>query len=157
MSKIHIEQSDIIDAAPETVYAILSDYRVGHPAILPKPYFTELTVEQGGHGAGTVVLTRMKVLGREFVYHQVVSEPEPGRVLLETDTYTGQKTWFTLDPLNGGQQTRCTISSEFPASAGIMGFMERLMQPSVVRRIYKQELQNIAAYVTSKPTSAPTR
>ena len=29
-----------IDAAPERVFDILADYRVGHPAILPKRFFT---------------------------------------------------------------------------------------------------------------------
>ena len=37
---IHAEASMVIDARPEEIYAVVSDYRVGHPAILPRQYFT---------------------------------------------------------------------------------------------------------------------
>ncbi len=59
MNQIHAEASAVIEARPEKVYAILSDYRVSHPAILPKQYFTEVAVEQGGQGAGTIVRAHM--------------------------------------------------------------------------------------------------
>ncbi len=154
MGTMSVEQSRIIDATPEAVYAIVSDYRVGHPAILPKPYFTELTVEQGGQGTGTVLRTRMKVYGRVFVYHQKVTEPEPGRILLETDLITGQTTTFTVEPLDGGKRTRVTIASIFPLTPGIVGMVERLMQPSIVKRIYQQELDNLAEYARSQSVAA---
>ena len=76
---IQVQASEVINARPEDVYALLSDYQVGHPAILPKPYFTGLTVEKGGQGAGTIVITRLKVMGQEFVYRQAITEPEPLR------------------------------------------------------------------------------
>jgi hypothetical protein len=148
---IQVQASEMIDARPEAVYALLSDYKVGHPAILPKPYFTGLTVEKGGQGEGTIVITRLKVMGQEFVYRQAVTEPEPGRVLVETDTETGQFSSFTFEPVNGGKQTHLTIYSEFPDKAGFAGWMERLMQPLIVGRIYRQELRNIAAYFQSDP------
>src|SRR5688572_19050743 len=72
MSLIHVEASEIIDARAEDLYAIVRDYRVGHPAILPKPYFTELTVEKGGIGAGTVLRISMEIFGKQFSYHQLV-------------------------------------------------------------------------------------
>ncbi|MCI0395068.1 MAG: SRPBCC family protein [Chloroflexi bacterium] len=147
MSQIHVEASAVINARPEKIYGILSDYRVGHPAILPKPYFTELTVEEGGQGAGTVMRVRMKVMGVEVAYHLVVSEPEPGRVLVETDEAAGVVTTFTVEPLNGGQQSRVTIATDMRASPGLRGFMEKLMNPPVTRRIYRQELENLAEYV----------
>jgi hypothetical protein len=147
MNDILVETSDVIDARPEEIYAVISDYRVGHPAILPKPYFTNLTVESGGQGAGTVVHTHMKIFGQAFYYHQVVSEPEPGRVLVETDMNTGQFSSFTLEPLNNGQQTRVTIKSVFKASPGFKGWMERWMNPPVSRRIFQQELRNLADYL----------
>jgi hypothetical protein len=43
-----------IAAAPAQVYAIIANYREGHPRILPKE-FSGLTVEQGGIGAGTII------------------------------------------------------------------------------------------------------
>jgi hypothetical protein len=154
MSMIRSEASAVIDARPEELYAVVSDYRVGHPAILPKPYFTELTVEKGGQGAGTVIRTRMKVFGREYAFHQAVTEPEPGRVLVETDMDTGQFSSFTFEPLNAGKQTRVTIKAENPASPGIVGLLERLTQPAFNRRLFQQELRNLADYVRRKNAPA---
>src|SRR5258708_38211162 len=147
MSGIQAEYSTVIDARPEEIYAVLSDYRVGHPAILPKPPFTEYAVEKGGQGAGTIVMSRVKVFGREMSYHQVVSEPEPGRVLMEKDMDTGQYSSFTLDPLNGGKQTRVTIFCEMPLEPGLMGIMQKLTQAQYMRGLFKRELDNLANYV----------
>src|SRR5512134_2276283 len=104
MSHIFAEASAVIDAHPQEVYAILSDYRTGHPAILPSPYFTGLVVEKGGQGAGTLAHTTMKVLGVRREYHLAVTEPEPGRVLQETDLAAGVTTKFTIDALDGGRR-----------------------------------------------------
>lgn len=147
MGQIHTEVSDIIPARPEVVYAVLADYRVGHPAILPKPYFTELQVEQGGQGAGTIVRTRMVVMGVERIFKLTVSEPEPGRVLKEVDEQAGVVTVFTVEPIHGGQHARVTIATDARASPGLMGVMEKLLNPPLTRRIYKQELQQLAEYV----------
>jgi Polyketide cyclase / dehydrase and lipid transport len=147
MSTYHVEASLVIDALPEAIYHVLADYRVGHQAILPKPYFQELTIVQGGQGAGTELHVSLKAFGQTYHYHQMVSEPEPGRVLKETEVDTGQYTTFTLEPLTGGQPTRVTIASEFPAQPGLTGMLERLMQPPFVRRLYLQELRNLAAYL----------
>src|SRR5512143_2860704 len=112
MNQIHVEASKVIEARPEKVYAILADYRVSHPAILPKPYFTALVVEQGGQGAGTVARAQMKVMGTQMTYHLIVSEPQPGRLLKEVDAAAGVSTTFTVDPLDGGQRSRVTIATD---------------------------------------------
>ena len=147
MSEIHAEASDIIDARPEAIYAVLSDYRVGHPAILPKPYFTDLIVEQGGQGAGTLIEVRMNVMGARQVYHETVSEPEPGRVLVEADRAAGVTTTFTIEPLNGGARSRVTIATDVRASPGFKGMLEKLFNPPVTRRIFRQELRQLADYM----------
>jgi hypothetical protein len=147
MKQIRVEVSHVIEARPAEVYAILADYRVGHPAILPKPYFTEVAVEQGGQGAGTIARVRMKVMGKEMVYRQVVSELEPGRVLREVDTTAGVATTFTVEPLNGGGRSRVTIATDAAISPGLTGWLERMFNPIVMRRIYRQELQQLAEYV----------
>jgi hypothetical protein len=144
--KIHAQASHIIDARPEQVYAVIRDYEVGHPAILPK-YFTSLRVVKGGQGEGTELHIDLNVYGQKFHYHQVVTEPEPGRTLVETDVETGQFSRFTFEPLNGGKQTKVTIFSEFPASGGFKGMMEKLLQPSFVGRMFKEELHILDNYV----------
>jgi hypothetical protein len=143
-----VEASAVISARPEELYAIIADYKVGHPAILPKPEFTELTVEKGGVGAGTVLQVAVKIWGRVIRSHQIVSEPEPGRTLVETDLDTGQYTTFTFEPVNGSQ-TRLTITSVFPAKPGFAGWLEKIIQNRVLRGLYERELDNLAAYVAS--------
>lgn len=147
MAKIHITQAAVIDAPPKDVYAVLVDYRVAHPAILPKPYFKELTLEAGGHGAGTVFRLEMEVFGTKANYHMVVSEPAPGRLLVESDIETGAVSSFTVEPLDDGQRTLVTIASEFVKSPGLHGVLEQLVNPPITRRIYREELQLLAAYL----------
>ena len=147
MRTIHATASQEIDARPEAVYAVLADYRVGHPAILPKPYFEELKVEAGGRGAGTRLRLTMRVMGVTSVFHEVVTEPEPGRVLAESDAAAGVTTTFTVDPLDGGKRARVTIVTETRASPGVKGLVERLITPGVLRGIYRQELRQLEEYV----------
>lgn len=154
MSQIHISATSVINAPPEQVYAIFADYHQAHPAILPKPYFTDLVVEKGGYGAGTLIRVEMEVFGVKQTYHMEVSEREPGRVLVETDKAVGMVTTFTVDPLNHGQQAQVTIASESPASPGLKGIMEKLFNPPIARYIYKKELGQLAEYVRRQAESA---
>lgn len=147
MGLLRIEESAVIAAAPQQVYAVIRDYQVGHVAILPKPYFQEMIVEEGGQGTGTKTRIKMKIMGQEYSFRHEVSEPEPGRVLKETDPATGLGTTFTFEPLVDGTQTRVTIITDTPIRDGLAGFIERLMTPPLLRRIYRQELQNLADYV----------
>ena len=57
-----VEKSAVIPAQAQKVYDLLADYRVGHPAILPKE-FTKLEVLEGGRGAGTKTRITMKSWG----------------------------------------------------------------------------------------------
>jgi len=141
--------SRMIDRPPEHVYAVLTDYRVGHPAILPRSFFSDLIVEQGGIGAGTVLRCSIRVFRREFPFRQRVSEPEPGRVLLETDVDTGQLTRWTLEPHARGQHTLVILYSAFPPLPGIMGLLDRLSKPAIIRSIYTRELQQLHDYLHS--------
>jgi hypothetical protein len=46
--------------------------------------------------------------------------------------------------------TELTIYSEFPGKSGLAGWLEKLIQPLVVKPIYRKELRNIAAYFQKK-------
>ena len=150
MSNYHTEASDIINAPPEQVYAIVADYHEGHPAILPARYFTGLTVTEGGQGEGTVVTVAMNVFGVKTLFNLVVSEPEPGRLLVEQDEAAGVVTTFTFDPIDGGERTRLTISTDARASSGLKGLIERAVNPVVTRKIYREELQQLARVVEER-------
>jgi hypothetical protein len=143
---LHVEVTEIIDAPPAQVYAVLADYRTSHPAILPDA-FKSLTVEQGGYGEGTVFITHMEVMGVKQSYHMTVTEPQPGRVLAEEDAEVGTYTEFIVEPAGNKQQTRLTISTTGRRAEGFAGIMEGLINPPIMRRIFKREMAKINAYV----------
>jgi hypothetical protein len=153
MNTIQVEAAKVINAPVEDIYAVIADYDGGHRAILPKPYFTDMIIEKGGHGAGTRLRVYMEIWGQRYTFHQEVTEPEPGRMLKETDIETGQYTTFTFEPLSD-TQTRVIIRSVFPAKGGFAGFMEKLMQPPITRSIYHKELNNLESFLSRKQGSA---
>ena len=83
MGEIHVSAEQVIHAPAERVYRIIADYRQHHPNILP-PAFSDLRVEEGGVGEGTVISFKMTAGGRTRQTRARVTEPEPGRVLVES-------------------------------------------------------------------------
>lgn len=61
MSHYEVSVSRVVNAPPEVVYAVFADYHEGHTAVLPKPYFTSMTIPKGGTGAGTEITVNMSV------------------------------------------------------------------------------------------------
>lgn len=144
MATHRISATAEIAAPAERVYAILADYRNGHPHILPKPYFQGLRVVEGGIGAGTVVEFSMRLLGSTRRFRATVSEPEPGRVLVETND-DGAVTRFTVEP-RGAARCRVTIATETTVRDGWPGKIEGWMTTRLLRPIYEKELAEIAAF-----------
>ncbi len=149
MNAPRAEVSQVIDAHPDAVYRLVSDYRTGHPKILPKPYFSSLVVEEGGQGAGTVIRVEMAVMGAKQTLLMNVSEPQPGRVLKEEDPVAGVSTTFTITPVEESRRSHVQIATEWKPKAGFTGLMERLINPAVARHIYKKELDLLAAQMQS--------
>jgi hypothetical protein len=142
MAHVTAEGSIEFPGSAPLVYGLLADYRQGHPSILPRRYFTDLTVEQGGQGAGTVIRYGVKLGGRVQQARAKIFEPQPGRVLEERVLDArGTVTTFTVDPLKGGR-VRVTIRTSWQAS-GVAGLFERLLAPGMLRRIYREELANL--------------
>jgi uncharacterized protein YndB with AHSA1/START domain len=140
MSPLHVSAERTIPAPAEAVYALLADYRDGHPRILP-PAFSDLTVLEGGTGAGTVVRFALKLAGRTQEGEARVEEPEPGHVLSEVYPTKSAVTYFTVDPV--GNQSRVRIETTWEPSRGIAGLLERLVTPRLFRKIYGDELELI--------------
>ncbi len=138
-----ITATSVIGAPAERVYAILADYHVGHPAILPPQYFGRLTVEKGGWGAGSVILVEVKAFGKIRTLRGEVTEPDPGRVLVESYD-TGDVTTFTVVPT--GATSRVTFSTTLGPKSGIMGVLERLLAPVLMPIAYRAELARLDAY-----------
>ncbi len=147
MGSHNIEKSMLINASPKDIYAIIADYRVGHQAILPREYFDSMIVEEGGFGAGTVIRLKLTVFGQKYTYHQRVTEPEPGHLLVETDINTDDSTKFIIEPVEA-HWTRVTISADFALEKGFKGLMQRVFQPMIVRKMFTLELNNLKQYVS---------
>lgn len=139
-----ITASRLVGAPADRVYAILADYHVGHPAILPPQYFGRLTVEKGGTGAGTIVLVEVKAFGTIRTMRGYVTEPEPGRVLVESYPDTGDVTTFIVEP--AGASSRVTFATELGPKPGIMGWIERALAPVLMPIAYRAELARLDAY-----------
>ncbi len=144
MPTIAASASATMSAPAATVYGILADYREGHPSILPPKYFRDLLVEAGGRGAGTRIRFEMRVLGATRTVRANVTEPEPGRRLVETYPDSGTATTFLVEPVAEGRGARVTISTRYE-NAGPPGWVEWLLVPGLLRRIYRAELANLAA------------
>lgn len=143
MPRIHAEATGVLDAPPAAVYAVLADYHRGHPSILPRRHFSNLVVESGGVGDGTVIRFDLRAAGSTRHCHVAVTEPEPGRTLLETDLDTGAVTRFRVETAHGRTGgSRVTISTEW-STAGLRGHVERLVAPRLLRKIYTEELRNL--------------
>jgi hypothetical protein len=139
---VQVEESGRVNAPAATTYGLIADYTTHHPAFLP-PAITNLTVEQGGYGDGTVVSFDVRLGGRSRRMRARISEPREG-VLLETDLDTGGVTTFIVTP--DGAASRVTIRTEFTSAAGLTGWIERRFAPSMLRKVYRQELAHLDGY-----------
>lgn len=142
MPEISASATADLRCAPEAAYGILIDYRELHPQILPRPSFGALVVERGGVGAGTVFRVELREGVRTRWMRMEASEPQPGRVLVETDLESDLVTTFTVEPMDGGSHTRATITTRW-TRGGVRGFVERLLLPPLMRRVFLQELRNL--------------
>jgi uncharacterized protein YndB with AHSA1/START domain len=140
---IHVAAEREIGAPPATVYHYLSDMREHHPRFLP-PAFSGFEVEAGGVGAGTITRFKVHAGGRAREYRMQVAEPEPGRVLTESDLNSSLVTTFTVEPEGSGSLVR--ITTGWQGAGGVGGFFERLFAPRVMRRIYLDELERLDRY-----------
>src|SRR5215471_17625557 len=123
MARNVVSAEAMVDAPPDTVYRYLADMRDHHPRFLP-PAFSDFQVESGGVGAGTVTRFKMTAGGRTREYRMQVAEPEPGRILIESDMDSSAVTTFTVSPRDGASLVR--ISTAWDGASGIGGVFERL-------------------------------
>jgi len=137
-----------IDAPARRVYHYIRDFRDHHPRFLP-PQFSNFQVESGGVGAGTIHSFTMTLGGRATEHRVRVGEPEPGRVLIESDPSRRMLTTFTVDPeMDGGSMVR--IETRW-FTDGLKGFVERLVAPRMLRRVYRAELTLLNRYARDTP------
>ncbi len=127
----------------QTLYSIIADYHQGHPQIIPRPPFISLIVEEGGVGSGTVIQMRTQLMGKLQTIRCVVTEPEPGRVLVETND-NGYSTSFTVDPRDAGKQAYVTITTWMTKGSGVLSALECWFAGRMLRPVYRRELEQLA-------------
>jgi len=132
--------SRIIHVPAERIYNIIADYRDEHPRILPKRYFLSYHVEEGGYGAGTIITFSMRLFGQTQIFRSLITEPVPGRLLVETDIQSETPTSFEVRSLEEAAQTQVTISTALKGRSWIEGWMAR----PILQKIYREELEQLA-------------
>jgi hypothetical protein len=143
MAELRVSAERELASPAVKVYGLLADYQRHHPRILP-PAFSDFVVERGGVGAGTVISVKMKTGGRTRNFRLQVAEPEPGRVLTESDTESSLVTSFTVDPTASGSRVR--VETNWQGAGGFGGLMERLFAPRVMKKLYEDELSRLDEY-----------
>lgn len=145
MAHLTVSASGFVAAPPAVVYGLFADYHAKHPRVLPPDHFSDLVVEEGGIGAGTVFRVKTQALGQTRALRMAVSEPEPGRILVERELTEGMPggltTTFRVEPAAGGSQV--TITTEWE-KAGLGGLVDRLVAGPVMRWIYGKEMALVA-------------
>ena len=143
MATILVSAERSVDAPADAVYGYIADMRGHHPHFLP-PAFSDFQVESGGVGEGTITRFTVTAGGRTRQYRMKVAEPEPGRILTESDAGSSLVTRYTVAP--EGSKSLVRISTTWEGSGGVGGFFERLFAPRVMRGIYADELERLDAY-----------
>ena len=143
MARIVVSAEGAVEAPADTVYRYIADMREHHPRFLP-PAFSDFRVESGGVGAGTITRYKLTAGGRTREYRTKIAEPDPGRVLTESDTGSSAVTTCTVSPQ--GTTSLVQISTAWDGAGGIGGLFERMFAPRVLRAIFTDELSRLDAY-----------
>jgi hypothetical protein len=144
MAEILVTAGKTVNAPADTVFGYIRDMREHHPKFLP-PAFSDFQVESGGVGPGTVIRFKVTAGGRSRDYRMTVDEPEPGRVITESDTASSLVTRTTVTPKEGGV-SHVEIATTWQGAGGIGGFFERTFAPRALRAIYADELNRLDDY-----------
>lgn len=140
MTRIRARAERIIDAAPSNVWAILTDFTVARPQMLPGNY-EEYHAEVNDSSGVVTLVYRLRAGGRERAYHMRVEETTPGRVLTERDQASTYTTRWLIERVGPGEHTRVSLTSEWESRAkGVAGFFERCFAPLGIQRIHQETL-----------------
>ncbi len=150
MGIINVEQEGPVGAPADLTYRLIAD-DAHHQQFLPEG-FSDFEVVEGGVGAGTLHRFTVTAGGRAREYLMRVAEPQPGRVLTETDQNSSLVTTFTVTP--AGDTCLVRIQTQWNGAGGIGGFFERTFAPRVMRRMYADELAKLDSYAREQATTA---
>jgi hypothetical protein len=87
--------------------------------------------------------------GRARDFRMRVEEPDPGRVLTESDERSSMMTTWVVTPEGPGCRVR--LETRWQGAGGVGGLFERLFAPRVLRRLYADELERLDRYARTVP------
>jgi hypothetical protein len=146
MGTIAVAQEGAVGAPADLTYRLIAD-DAHHAKFLPDAFSDFETVE-GGVGAGTVHRFKLAAGGKVRDYLMRVDEPQPGRVLTETDENSSLQTTFTVTP--AGDTCTVKIETTWQGAGGVGGFFERTFAPKVMRKMYADELARLDEYARAQ-------
>jgi len=144
-----VSASRVVSASAAVAYRLIANYQGGHQRILPEKYFDKLRATKGGYGDGTEIAFEMYPFGMKRAAQQArarVTEPEPGRVLVETDLDRGFVTTFTVDAVSE-TKSRVQFVTTVPRKPGVLGAIEKLLTTLFLRTVYEEELEQFSRVV----------
>ena len=150
MAQILVTADKTVNAPADTVFGYVRDMRE-HPNFLPSA-FSDFQVESGGVGPGTITRFTVTAGGRSRNYRMKIDEPEPGRIITESDTGSSLVTKTTVTPREGGV-SHVEIATTWQGAGGIGGFFERTFAPRALRAIYEDELRRLDDYARERKDS----
>ena len=97
----------------------------------------------------------MRILGQTQNFRALITEPDPGCVLLETDLSSDNSTSFTVWSLGNRGQARVTIMTVLKNRPLLEGLLAKIL----LTNVYRQELEllaRMAKYSTQAVEGVPT-
>jgi hypothetical protein len=146
MGTIAVAQEGAVGASADLTYRLIAD-DAHHVKFLPD-CFSDFETVEGGVGAGTVHRFKVAAGGRVRDYLMRVDEPQPGRVITETDQNSSLVTTFTVTP--AGEACTVKIETTWTGAGGVGGFFERTFAPKAMRKIYADELGRLDEYARAQ-------
>ena len=141
--RARVSAERLMDAPAEVIYHCIADYREHHrPEGFLPPVFSGFVISRGGVGAGTEASWVVDVGGRKRTITATISEPVPGRTLVESGS--GVETTFTVVP-SDGRRTLVRFDTVIDEN-GLRGLLNRLFVGKVLGPIYDDELRRLQAY-----------
>src|SRR5437899_58001 len=84
------------------------------------------------------------MLGSTTHFRAVVTEPDPGRVLVERNIEGSDSvTTFIVEPGATADESTVTIETVFALKPGLAGTIEKFLTPRILRPMYAEELRRL--------------
>ena len=145
--KSRLSAERVMNATADVVYHLVADYGNHHrPEGFLPPAFSDFEITRGGVGAGTELSWVVETAGQRRRMTARVSEPQPGRTLVETGP--GIETTFTVEPQAAGTRVRFDTTIE---AGGVEGLLSRLFAGRLLGRIYADELRRLEEHAWVHP------